>query len=171
MALAQWRRDVFQDWDANAGGSESQLILLAFRQVARWHRGLHRPWHGPLTALYTVIVGWVLSVELPPGTTIGPGLRLLHPYAVIINAHTRIGAGCVIRGSTTLGNVVHQNGAESGCPVIEDEVELGVGVIVIGDVLIGRGARVGAGAVVVTNIPSGSVAVGNPARVLERDSA
>jgi putative colanic acid biosynthesis acetyltransferase WcaB len=171
MGFADWRRDVFQDWTANAGGSESQLILLAFRQVARWRRGRHRPWHGPLTALYTVLVGWVLGVELPPGTVVGPGLRLLHPYAVVINADTRIGAACVIRGSTTLGNILRPDGTESGSPVIEDQVELGIGVIVIGEVRIGRGARVGAGAVVVKDVPSGSVAVGNPARVLERSAA
>jgi putative colanic acid biosynthesis acetyltransferase WcaB len=171
MGLAEWRRDVFQDWDTNAGASESQLILLAFRQVARWHRGRHRFWHGPLTALYTVIVGWVLGVELPPGTAVGPGLKLLHPDAVVINADTRIGAGCVLRGSTTLGNVLRPDGTESGSPLIEDQVELGIGVIVIGEVRVGRGARVGAGAVVVKDVPSGSVAVGNPARILERGPA
>jgi acetyltransferase-like isoleucine patch superfamily enzyme len=50
--------------------------------------------------------------------------------------------------------------------VLGDRVDLGVGVLVIGPVTIGDGARVGAGAVVVRDLPAGVTAVGNPARVL-----
>ncbi|MCB1349551.1 MAG: hypothetical protein KDK11_13260, partial [Maritimibacter sp.] len=54
-------------------------------------------------------------------------------------------------------------------PVIGDDVDIGAGAVILGDVKIGRGARIGANAVVVKDIPSGAIAVGVPARILERD--
>jgi len=161
-----WKDDVLQDWAANRGAGKSRLIMLLFRQVARWHRGPRRPWHTPVTAMYTVLVNWVLGVELPPGTRIGPGLCLLHPQAIVINPDTQIGAGCTIRASTVLGNIVKSDGTITGSPTLDDGVELGVGVIIIGPIEIGAGARVGAGAVVVHDVPAGGVAVGNPARLV-----
>jgi putative colanic acid biosynthesis acetyltransferase WcaB len=146
--------------------------MVLFRQVARWHRGPRRPWHKPLTAVYTVLVNWFLGVELPPATEVGPELRLLHPQSVVINPDTRIGRGCTIRASTVLGNIVRADGTITGSPTLHDGVELGVGVIIIGPIEIGAGARIGAGAVVIDDVPPGAVAVGNPARIVaERKEA
>ena len=161
-----WKSDLFQDWQVNRGSGKSQIVLVLFRQVARWHRGPARPWHPILTAAYTVLVNWILGVELPPATQVGPRLRILHPQAIVINPDTRIGSGCTIRASTILGNVVRSDGTITGSPWIHDGVELGVGVIIIGPVEIGPGARIGAGAVVTKDVPAGAVAVGNPARVI-----
>ena len=161
-----WKDDVFQDWAANRGAGKSRLIMVLFRQVARWHRGPRRPWHKPLTAGYTVLVNWVLGVELPPATQVGPGLCLMHPQSIVINPDTRIGRDCTIRASTVLGNIVKADGTITGSPTLHDKVEVGVGVIIIGPVEIGAGARIGAGAVVIDDVPAGAVAVGNPARLV-----
>jgi putative colanic acid biosynthesis acetyltransferase WcaB len=161
-----WRHDVFQDWTINRGSGKSQIVMALFRQVARWHRRPARPWHLVLTAAYTVLVNWILSVELPPATTIGPGLRILHPQAIVINPDTRIGSQCTIRASTVLGNIVRLDGTVTGSPCIGDSVEIGVGVIVIGPIDVGAGAWIGAGAVVTKDVPANAVAVGNPARVI-----
>ena len=161
-----WRDDVFQDWAANRGAGKSRLIMVLFRQVARWHRVPRRPWYSPLTAGYTVLVNWFLGVELPPATEVGPALCLLHPQAIVINPDARIGQGCTIRASTVLGNIVKADGTITGSPTLHDGVELGVGVIIIGPVEIGAGARIGAGAVVIHDVPAGAVAVGNPARIV-----
>lgn len=161
-----WTNDVFQDWAANRGSGKSRVIMVLFRQVARWHLGPRRPWHGLLTAGYTVLVNWFLGVELPPATQVGSALRLLHPQAIVINPDARIGRDCTIRASTVLGNIVKPDGTVTGSPTLHDGVELGVGVIIIGPVEIGAGARIGAGAVVLCDVPAGRVAVGNPARVV-----
>ncbi len=146
--------------------------MVLFRQVARWHAGPSRLWHKPLTAAYTVLVNWVLGVELPPATEVGPALCLLHPQAIVINPETTIGRGCTIRASTVLGNIVKADGTVTGSPTLGDGVELGVGVIIIGPIAIGAGARIGAGAVVIRDVPAGAVAVGNPARIVsERQAA
>jgi putative colanic acid biosynthesis acetyltransferase WcaB len=158
-----WRADVFQDWQANGGAAKSQLIMAAFRQAHRWVSGPRRVWHPLACAVYTVVVNWILGVELPPDTRVGPEMRLMHPQAIIINHHVAIGARCLIRASTTLGNKVDAQGADLGSPVVGDDVEFGVGAIVIGPVTVGSGARVGAGAVVVRDVPVGAVVAGNPA--------
>jgi putative colanic acid biosynthesis acetyltransferase WcaB len=159
-----WKSEVCQDWAANDGAAKSKLIMLAFRQTHRWLSGPSRVWHSLANAIYTVIVNWLLGVELPPETRVGPGLRLMHPQAIVINRDVTIGARCMIRASTTLGNKLDADGVDLGSPVIGDDVEFGVGAIVIGPVMVGSGARVGAGAVVVRDVPAGAVVVGNPAR-------
>jgi putative colanic acid biosynthesis acetyltransferase WcaB len=164
-----WKDDVFQDWGVNHGAGKSQLVMALFRQAARWHRGPARPWQPLLIAAYTVLVNWVLGVEIPPGTEVGPQLRLFHPQTIVINADTRIGGGCTIRASTILGNIKRQDGTVSGSPWIRDRVELGAGVIVIGPVEVGPDVRIGAGAVVTKSIPANAVAVGNPARVISEN--
>jgi putative colanic acid biosynthesis acetyltransferase WcaB len=161
-----WKTDVFQDWAANPGAGKSRVIMVLFRQVARWRRGPRRPWHKPLTAGYTVLVNWFLGVELPPATQVGPALRLLHPQSIVINPDTQIGCNCTIRASTVLGNIVKADGTITGSPTLHDRVELGVGVIIIGPVEVGADARIGAGAVVINDVPAGAVAVGNPARLV-----
>lgn len=171
MNFGQWKNDISQDWRANAGAAKSQLIVVAFRQAHRWQSSPRRIWHPTAIAVYTFIVNWILGVELPPETEVGPGLRLLHPQAVVINRGTRIGARCMIRASTTLGNIIRPGVGESECPWVGDDVEFGVGAIVIGPVRIGHGARIGAGAVVVKDVPPGAVAVGNPARLVRNPAA
>jgi putative colanic acid biosynthesis acetyltransferase WcaB len=167
MSFRAWKDDVFQDWQANPRAAKSQLILVAFRQARRWQKGRQRVWHAPAVAIYTVLVNWILGVELPPETEVGPALRLLHPQAIVINRETRIGARCTVRASTTLGNISRPDGTETDSPCVGDDVEFGVGAIVIGPVRIGDSARIGAGAVVVKDVPAGTVAVGNPARLVD----
>lgn len=172
MSWSAWKAEVTQDWRVNAGSTKSQVIMAAFRQAQRWQRTSAAP--RPLRAMgvtaYKVLTTWLLGVELPPETEVGPELRLLHPQAIVVNGASRIGARCILRASTTLGNVMHADGSDTASPTLGDDVELGVGVIVVGPVTIGDGARVGAGAVVIRDVPAGAVAVGNPARVLERSS-
>jgi serine acetyltransferase len=168
MIKPSWRSEVFQDWSANEGAAKSKLIMAAFRQTHRWLSGPPRAWHTAASALYTVVVNWILGVELPPETQVGPELCLMHAQAIVINRNASIGARCMIRASTTVGNTVAPDGTDLGSPVIGDDVEFGAGAIVVGPVTIGSGARVGAGAVVVRDVPAGVVVVGNPARPVSR---
>jgi serine O-acetyltransferase len=105
----------------------------------------------------------VFSVQVPAETQIGKGVRLnysglgtvLHARAVI-GDRVEIGPGVVVGGRSEIFEV----------PVIEDDVAIGVGAKVLGPVRVGRGAVVGANAVVLEDVPPGAVVVGIPARVV-----
>lgn len=169
MALGSWKADLGQDWAVNRESTKSQVILVAFRAAHRCLVDERVP--GPLRKVvvvgYKVLTTWILGVELPPETEVGPELRIIHPQGIVVNGRTRIGARVIVRASTTIGNVMGADGVASASPVIGDDVELGANVVLVGPLHIGDGARIGAGAVVVRDVPAKRVAVGNPARLLE----
>lgn len=92
-------------------------------------------------------------------TKIGKNFQILHPYATIINAE-RIGEYFSCLHCTTLGST------EKGRPVIGDHVSLGASVTIIGNVHIGNNVTIGAGSVVVKDIPDNCIVAGNPAKVI-----
>jgi serine O-acetyltransferase len=88
---------------------------------------------------------------------IGPGLYIEHGFATIVIA-SRIGANCWINQQVTIGV-----DANMDRPVLEDGVTVHAGAKVIGGVTVGAGSTIGANAVVVRDVPPGTVAVGVPA--------
>lgn len=163
-----WKAELTQDWAVNAESTKSQVIMVAFRAAHRClvDSRVPRPLAKLYVLFYKVLTTWVLGVELPPETEVGPALRIIHPQGIVVNGQTRIGARVLLRANTTIGNVMGADGVASASPVIGDDVEFGANVVLVGPLHVGDGARVGAGAVVVKDVPPGAVAVGNPARLL-----
>jgi serine O-acetyltransferase len=91
---------------------------------------------------------------------IGPGLFIQHGFATIVAAR-KVGRNCWINQQVTIGFT-----RPEARPVIGDDVFVYAGAKVLGDISIGDGARVGANAVVIEDVPPGATAVGVPARVL-----
>ena len=104
------------------------------------------------------------GISIPKSVPVGPGLRIWHFGNIFVNAESVIGANCTLRQGVTIGN--REDGGPS--PILEDDVELGAYAQVLGGVRIGRGAKVGAMSVVLRDVPPGAVAVGVPARIIER---
>lgn len=151
---------ILQDWEANQGNRKGQGVLILFR-AAQWCRRQEWWWVAlPYLIVYRVLVEWVLGIELRFKTNIGPGLRLFHGQALVVNERAIIGARCTLRNSTSIGS--KEEGG--GCPTIGDDVSIGAHAVIIGRVSIGQGARIGAGAVVVNDVAAGAVVAGNPAR-------
>jgi serine O-acetyltransferase/putative colanic acid biosynthesis acetyltransferase WcaB len=163
-------RDVIlEDLRTNRGQPKSQAVLVFFRlaQAARGGPlpGRARMLGAPVGILYRLLVEWLLGVELPWGTRVGRRLRIEHGVGLVVNAYTDIGDDVVLRQNVTIGNT----GTRLECPRIEDGVDVGAGAVIIGDIVVGAGARIGANAVVVKDVTQGAVAVGVPA--VERRSA
>jgi putative colanic acid biosynthesis acetyltransferase WcaB len=159
---------VLQDWAANPEG-KSRFVLAWFRLAQRCRRGrtpLPRPVERLVDRGYRTFTAWFMATEIHTDVEAGPGCAIFHCHNVVLNPGARLGAGCVLRAGVCLGVKRLADGSDSAAPVLGDRVDLGVGVLVIGPVTIGDGARVGAGAVVVRDLPAGVTAVGNPARVL-----
>ena len=161
-------KSIWQDWAVNPE-VKARLILLFFRVANRfavqkqcnkvvWILGL------PLLALYRLIVEWLLCVELPAKTEVGPGLKLRHGQGLVVHPETKIGANVTLRHNTTIGNKIDRNGNPTQPPSIEDEVDIGCNSVVVGPVRIGRGGVIGAGSVVTKDVPCDAIMVGNPAR-------
>lgn len=94
---------------------------------------------------------------------IDPSTRIPHPTGVIIHARAKVAENCLIMQQVTLGQL-----ADGGVPVLERGVYLGAGAKVLGPVRIGAGARVGANAVVLQDVPPNSTVVGIPAQIVSR---
>jgi putative colanic acid biosynthesis acetyltransferase WcaB len=159
---------IFQDWKANRGNVKARIVLTMFRLVNAINRYmLLKIILFPYLMFYRFFVEWVLCIELPRKLTAGKNLVFYHGQGLVINFKTVIGQNCVLRNGVTIGHKKLADGSLSNCPQIGNNVEIGPNVCIIGDITIGDNVTIGAGAVVVKSIPANSVAVGNPARVLD----
>jgi serine O-acetyltransferase len=121
---------------------------------------------------FGAVVGTVLKTIYPGERTlhlatsdIGPGLFIQHGFATIVAAR-RVGANCWINQQVTIG--FDRPGER---PVIGDRVGVYAGAKVLGNVTVGDGARIGANAVVVTDVPPGYTAIGVPAKCIPPKNA
>ncbi len=90
------------------------------------------------------------SMEIPYNTQIGPGLYINHTIGIIISKRAVIGSNCNISQNVTIGYI--SQGKRKGAPKIGDNVYIGAGAIIIGDITVGNNAAIGAGAVVVKDV-------------------
>lgn len=96
----------------------------------------------------------------------GPGLRLWHFGNVVVNAEARVGKNCTLHGNNCIGNDGLPN---SRSPRIGDNVDIGFGAIIIGDITIANNVTIAAGAVVVKSVTEEDVVVaGVPAQIVKR---
>ncbi len=141
---------------------EFEVVLWYRFGHALSRRGLSRLAFGPYLS------GKRLGADISPQAEIGPGLRIVHSMNIVIGPGVRIGRDAVLFNGVTLGNRLGHHG-ESGMPVLGDRVLLGTGSAILGPVVIGDDARIGANAVVLRDVPSGATAVGIPARVIRNN--
>lgn len=162
---------IFQDRRANKGNPKGMLVMALFRtaHLLRQHP-ISFVLFIPYFLLYRFFVEWLLGIELPWKTRIGPGLRIDHGQALVVNDGTVFGAGCTLRNGTTIGNKRAKDGTYTRAPRFGNRVDIGANAVIIGPITIGDDVAIGAGAVVVKNVPAGHVAVGNPARILPRSA-
>jgi serine O-acetyltransferase len=106
----------------------------------------------------------VTGVEIHPAAKIGRRLVIDHGMGVVIGETAIIGDDCLIYHGVTLGSKTGEHGKRH--PTLENNVVIGAGAAVIGNITIHKGARVGAGAVVTHDLAAGATAVGNPSKVL-----
>lgn len=156
------------DMNANRGNLKGKLVVFAFRLAhlfSGFRKGVLFPiWVVciPYLVLYRVCIEWILGIELPQKTEIGPGLIIWHGQGTVVNDHSVLGANVQLRHNVTIGNREFYG----PCPIIEDDVDIGAGAFILGPIRIGKGARIGAAAVVLQDVPAGAIAVGNPAKII-----
>ena len=108
----------------------------------------------------------IFRCVVPRHCEIGEGSELGYGgIAVVIHERAKIGRHVMISPCVTIGG----HSGVFGVPVIEDDVFIGAGAKILGDVRIGRGATIGANAVVLQSVPAGAIVVGVPGRVIRID--
>jgi serine O-acetyltransferase len=112
---------------------------------------------------------WLTGIEIHPGATIGRRVFIDHGFGVVIGETAEIGDDCTIYQGVTLGGTSLNKGSKRH-PTLGRGVIIGAGAQVLGGFTVGEGAKVGSNAVVVKAVPAGATAVGNPARVIEKDA-
>lgn len=113
----------------------------------------------------TFIVRNLYGIELYPTARIGRRLRIAHQHGIVIHPAAVIGDDCMIRHGVTIGaDGVRDDGGRA--PVLGDRVKLGVGAVIAGPVRIGDDVTVGPNAVVMTNVPAGSIVTAPPSRIM-----
>ena len=156
---------LFQDWTANRGRPGIQVLLVLFRaaQAARGEGGtLRRLAAAPVMVAYRLVALTLFSVDVPVSTAVGRGLAIHHGMGLVVNRATRIGEHVTLRHSTTLGG----RRTDDDCPVIESHVDVGPNSVLLGRITVGERALIGAGSVVLHDVPAAASVAGNPARIL-----
>src|SRR5712692_8665088 len=132
---------------------------------------LHRIAHGlrrrgvpVLPRLMSHVTRWLTGIEIHPGATIGRGIFIDHGMGLVIGETSEVGDNVTLHQGVTLGGTGKEKGKRH--PTLCDNVYVGVGAKILGAVTIGENARIGAGAVVLNDVPPHATAVGVPAKVV-----
>ena len=140
-----------------------------------FHRVAHAFWTSGFLfvgRLVSEIGRWLSGIEIHPGATIGKHLFIDHGAGVVIGETAIIGNDVTLYHGVTLGGIAPGSMPQGRRhPVVEDNVIIGAGAQVLGGITVGNGARVGANAVVVKDVPPGVTVVGIPAQVVAARTA
>jgi serine O-acetyltransferase len=166
------RRDIRVVLERDPASRSALEVLLCYPGVhaLACHRIAHRLWRRGWTtaARFVSHVGRFLTgIEIHPAATLGPGLFIDHGMGVVIGETAEIGENVTLLQGVTLGGTSLKR--EKRHPTLGNSVVVGAGAKIIGAITIGEGSRIGAGSVVVRDVPPNSVVVGVPGRVTYRD--
>jgi serine O-acetyltransferase len=163
-------RNLREDWKTYEHDlSRPGLWVMVIYRFGRWRYGIRpRLLRMPFSLAYKllfVLIQIFTGIELPCETKIGARLRIDHHSGIIISGDAVFGEDCVLRNGVTVGL---RHTTERGSPVIGNRVDIGAGAKLLGPIHVGDDVAIGANAVVISDVPSNSIAVGIPARILPR---
>ncbi len=136
--------------------------ILSYRLAHRWYLKGHYFWARWLSQKTVRKTG----IEIHPGATIGKGLFIDHGSGVIIGETTIIGDNVTLYQGVTLGGTGKEKGKRH--PTLEDNVMVSAGAKILGSFTIGENSKIGAGSVVLKEVPPNCTVVGVPGRIVKR---
>lgn len=142
-------------YDAAVLDSFPILLMTRAREAARRHR---IPVVNRLLRLTQMAI---YGVEIGKDVQLGEGVSFVHSLGTVIGGDAKIGARVRFMGNNTVGTA-----KDNGFPRIEDDVVVGCGARILGPIVVGEGAVIGANAVVLHDVPKGAVVAGIPAHVV-----
>ena len=157
-----------QERDPAARSALEVLLLYQGVHALIWHRIAHWFWtHNMrfLGRLISQIARFFTLIEIHPGATIGKGLFIDHGSGVIIGETAELGDNITLYQGVTLGGTGKEQGKRH--PTLRDNVMVSAGAKVLGSFTIGENSKIGAGSVVLEEVPPNCTVVGVPGRVVK----
>lgn len=173
MGLIRYVKDemqVIMERDAAIKTPMEVFLYPSFNAIMR-HRVAHWLYvhkHYFLARWYSQRTVRKTGIEIHPGATIGKGLFIDHGNGVIIGETTIIGDNVTLYQGVTLGGTGKEKGKRH--PTIGNNVMISAGAKVLGSFTVGENSKIGAGSVVLSEVPPNSTVVGVPGRVVKRDN-
>jgi len=170
--LSLIREDVAMVMEDDPAAKSRLEVLLCYSGLhAVWlYRVNHWFWNHHLFLLgrWLSQVGRLLTgIEIHPGAKIGRRLFIDHGMGVVIGETAIVGDDVTLYQGVTLGGTGKEHGKRH--PTIEDDVVVGGGAKILGNITVGKNSRVGAGSVVLRNVPEHSTIVGVPGHIIFRE--
>ena len=119
-----------------------------------------------LARLISQISRFFTGIEIHPGAKLGNKIFFDHGMGIVIGETAEIGDNCVIYHGVTLGGV--STSKTKRHPTLKENVTVGTGAKLLGNIVIGKNVRIGANSVVLRDVPDEAVAVGIPARIIPK---
>lgn len=141
----------------------SGLHALVAHRIAHYLKTLKVPF---IPRFISQVARWITGIEIHPGALIGKGFFIDHGMGVVIGETAVVGDNVTLFQGVTLGGTGKEKGKRH--PTIGDNVVIGAGAKVLGNIKIGNNVMVGANSVVLREVPDDSTVVGVPGRIARR---
>lgn len=167
------RRDIQAVFERDPAAKTWVEVLLCYPcvRVMIYHRIAHRLYmkgHTTLARWISQRARHVTGIEIHPGATIGEGFFIDHGDGVVIGETTVIGDNVTLYQGVTLGGTGKHVGKRH--PTIGNNVTVGAGAKVLGPFTVGDNSKIGAGAIVLKEVPPNCTVVGNPGRIVKKET-
>jgi serine O-acetyltransferase len=167
--MASVKRDIRAALERDPAATSGALVFFTYPgfHARQYHRVAHTLYRKGLRGparLVANVSRFLTGIEIHPGAKIGEGLFIDHGMGVVIGETSEIGNNVTLHQGVTLGGTSTQRLKRH--PTLEDNVLVGVGAQLIGDITIGENSKVGAGSVVLNSVPPNATVVGVPGRVV-----
>lgn len=173
MSLFQaFRRDIDAALERDPAARNRLEVLLVYPGVHALllHRIAHALWRRRLLLLARIIAHvarMLTGIEIHPAAVIGPGCFIDHGMGVVIGETAELGENVTLYQGVVLGGTGKEKGKRH--PTIGNNVVIATGAAVLGSFRVGDNARIGAGSVVLTEVPPNSTVVGVPGRIVREN--
>lgn len=172
MLFGRLRRDIQVVFERDPAARSVLEVILCYPGLhALWlHRIAHWLWVREfklMARLISALSRFLTQIEIHPGARIGEGFFIDHGSGVVIGETAEIGNNVTLYQGVTLGGTGKEKGKRH--PTIGDNVVVGNGARILGGFRVGEKCRIGAGAVVLREVPPNCTVVGNPGRIVRRD--
>src|SRR6266700_2810915 len=170
--LALIREDVANVAEHDPAAKSRLEVFLCYAGLhAVWfYRVNHWFWNHRfffLARWFSQVARLLTGIEIHPGAKIGRRLFIDHGMGVVIGETTIVGDDVTLYQGVTLGGTGKEHGKRH--PTVEDQVVVGGGAKILGNITVGKNSRIGAGSVVLRNVPDNSTVVGVPGHIIFRE--